>query len=155
MVIQHYNHFVECFLWRCWSDLFYINRCIYYFVHPICINMFRFASKDKSVSQQCVDCSSKCEQSFRGSGSSHPEVGSLSVCLIGPKFESSLLLHLYAHYNLSAAVTSHFPSRNFKKVMIRRKKNQKKNLQKSTGALRLSEKPTPKSVHWSMQRNLS
>lgn len=88
--------------------------------------MFRFASKDKSVSQQCVDCSSKCEQSFRGSGSSHPEVGSLSVCLIGPKFESSLLLHLYAHYNLSAAVTSHFPSRNFKKVMIWRKK--KKNL---------------------------
>lgn len=83
--------------------------------------MFRFASKDKSVSQR-VDCSSKCEQSFRGSGSSYPEVGSLSVCLIGPKDESSLLLHLYAHYNLSATVTSHFPSRNFKKVLIRCKK---------------------------------
>ncbi len=43
--------------------------------------MLKFTSENKSNCQRCLDCSPKCEQSIRDSGTSHSEGGSFQSLL--------------------------------------------------------------------------
>lgn len=53
-----------------------LERIVYVILSSPVTAMLKFTSTNKSNCQRCLDCSSKCEQSIRDSGTSYSEGGS-------------------------------------------------------------------------------